>query len=176
MRPGPKPAVRRRNSLIEHLAATGLNSREIAEKVGLSDTTVRRYLGTPEVAARIEAIMQQITQQIIYHSAKIGEFFDGHVPTAAERLVKLTKGETEDLENPVPHSVRLQAATQILDRAPSAPSRKGEHGDQKHLHIHLPEKQFMNAQQALIDVGEFVEAEAEEECQTEEARQPAGEN
>ena len=142
----------RRNALIEHLAATGESIGEIAKRVGLKNKTISAILKQPESIARVEEINKQIRAQIVSEAAQIGQRFDDEAPQAFGTLKRLNRGETDDIDNPVPHAVSLQAATQILDRAPSVPSRKGDDGD-KHLHIHLPQKQFDNAQQALKDVG-----------------------
>ena len=145
--------------MIEHLAARGRSVTQIAQEVGLSTATVSRLLKTPESIVRVEDIFAQIRSQIISEAAGVGERFDQMAPSAVECLKRLNDGETDDVANPVPHAVRLNAATQILDRAPSVPLRKAEGGDSRHLHIHLPEKQFANAQQALLDVGITVEPE-----------------
>lgn len=147
--------------MIESLAARGMQIKEIAREVGLTASTVSKLLRTPESIVRVEDIYAQIRSQIISEAAGVGERFDQMAPAAVESLKKLNAGETDDVANPVPHAVRLNAATQILDRAPSVPLKKGEDGTGKHLHIHLPEKQFMNAQQALLDVGIVVNAEEE---------------
>lgn len=155
-------ALAHRNALIEHLAAKGATIGQIAAEVGLSTTTVSKLLKTPESVARVEDINKQIRSQIIQEAATIGDKFDEEALEAFGCLKRLNRGETDDIDNPVPHAVRLQAATQILDRAPSVPSRKGDGDGSKHLHIHLPEKQFQNAQQALLDVGVVVDLEKEE--------------
>ena len=164
-KPGPQArAIAHRNSMIEHLAARGRTVTQIAEEVGLTSVTVSKLLKTPESIVRVEDIFSQIRSQIISEAAGVGERFDQMAPSAVECLKRLNEGETDDIANPVPHAVRLNAATQILDRAPSVPLRKGEEGSTgKHLHIHLPEKQFANAQQALADVGIVVEAEEEKD-------------
>ena len=153
-------ALKRRNTLIEYLAAAGRPLKEIAEHVGVKTPTVSKLLKQPESIARVEEINKQIRAQIVSEAAQIGQRFDDEAPQAFGTLKRLNRGETDDIDNPVPHAVSLQAATQILDRAPSVPSRKGDDGD-KHLHIHLPQKQFDNAQQALKDVGLLPEGEEE---------------
>jgi hypothetical protein len=155
-------ALKRRNTLIEYLAAAGKPLKEIAEHVGLKSHTVSTILKQPESIARVEEINKQIRDQIVSEAAQIGQKFDEEAPHAFGTLKRLNRGETDDIDNPVPHAVSLQAATQILDRAPSVPSRKGEDGD-RHLHIHLPQKQFDNAQQALEDVGLLPRGEDAEE-------------
>lgn len=145
-------SLRHRYDLVEHLAAVGLHMTEISARVGLAVTTIRKHLKTPESIARVEEINKRIREQIISEAAGISEKFDQEAPQAFETLKRLNRGKTDDIENPVPHAVSLQAATQILDRAPSVPSRKGDEGG-KHLHIHLPQKQFDNAQEALRDIG-----------------------
>ena len=147
-------AIVHRNSLIEHMAAKGVDLATIAKEVGLKSETVSKLLRTPESVARVEAINEEIRSLIVTEAANLGQEFDRAAPGAFETMVRLNNGVTEDIMNPVPHAVRLNAATQILDRAPSAPTRTGERGEgDQHLHIHLPEKQFKNAQQALIDIG-----------------------
>jgi len=152
-------AITHRNSLIEHLAAKGLMLTQISEVVGLSTNTISTLLKTPESIARVEDINAQIRAQMIGEAAGIGDKFDQEAPEAFECLKRLNRGETDDVGNPVPHAVRLQASTQILDRAPSVPAKKAEGESSKHLHIHLPEKQFQNAQQALLDVGVVIDVE-----------------
>jgi hypothetical protein len=164
-------AIAHRNSLIEHMAAKGVPLAQIAYEVGLKNATISNLLRSPESIARVEDINSQIRAQMISEAATIGEQFDEEAPHAFKSLKTLNRGETEDVEYPVPHAVRLQAATQILDRAPSVPSRKGEGGDARHLHIHLPEKQFQNAQQALIDIG--VNTVVEEDKSTDEPNKDA---
>jgi len=161
-KPGPHSrAIAHRNSLIEHLAAKGLMLTQISELVGLSTKTISTLLKTPESIVRVEDINAQIRAQLVSEAANIGDKFDQEAPEAFECLKRLNRGETDDVGNPVPHAVRLQASTQILDRAPSVPVKKSDGDSAKHLHIHLPEKQFQNAQQALLDVGVVVDMERE---------------
>ena len=154
-----KTARDRRNALIEHMAATGIPIAAISREFNLSPKAITSILKKPESIARVEEINKQIRDQIVSEAAQIGQRFDEEAPQAFGTLKRLNRGETDDIDNPVPHAVSLQAATQILDRAPSVPSRKGDDGD-KHLHIHLPRKQYENAQQALEDVGLLPEKEA----------------
>lgn len=152
-----------RNSLIEHLAAKGVVFTQISETVGVSTRIISALLKTPESIARVEDIHAQIRAQLISGAANIGDKFDQEAPEAFECLKRLNRGETDDVGNPVPHAVRLQASTQILDRAPSVPRKKAEGEQSRHLHIHLPEKQFQNAQQALLDVGVVIDLEGSED-------------
>jgi lambda repressor-like predicted transcriptional regulator len=146
-------AIKYRNDLIEHLAAKGVPLQKISEQVGLTTTTLTKLLKQPESIARVEEVHRQMLSRVVSEAAGLGERFDAAAPDAADRLFQLSRGETDDISNPVPHAVSLQAVTQILDRAPSAPSKKGDNVDARQLHIHLPERQFANAQQALIDIG-----------------------
>ena len=160
-KPGPQSrAIAHRNSIIEHMAARGMLIGQIAHEVGLTPTTVSKLLKTPESIVRVEDIYAQIRSHMITEAAGVGERFDRMAPEAAECVRRLIVGESDDVANPVPHAVSLGAAKEALDRAPSVPMKKGEEGARS-LHIHLPEKSFANAQQALADVGITVEPEGE---------------
>jgi len=141
-----------RDDLVEHLAARGFTLTQIAEKVGVKKGTVKKILKQPESIARVEQIHQELMALSMRDAASVGEYFDALSVEAAERLKGLIRMETDDVANPVPHAVSLNAAREVLDRAPSVP-RKKEDDSSKHLHIHLPERAFENAQQALTDVG-----------------------
>lgn len=144
--------VSSRDRLIECLAAMGASVGQISEKLGISKRTVASKLRTPESVLRVESLNRQVLDHFISGAASLGELFDMEAREAFNTLRELNRGLTADVANPVPHAVRLQAASQIMDRAPSAPGRKGE-GGTKVLNIVLPESSYRNAQKALEDVG-----------------------
>jgi len=151
--------LERRNGLIEHLAAMGMPLGEIASQMRLSVASVSRILRDPASVVRVEAINRRIRDRIVSNAADLGLTLDAEAHRAVETLRDLNLGLSDDMNNPVPHAVRLQAAVQILDRAPHAPARHAEKDSEKHLHIHLPVRQFENAQQAIADVGIKLETE-----------------
>ena len=153
-------AIAHRNSLIEHMAAAGVPVVEIAQRVGLKPRTVSFLLKEPESVVRVESIHAEIRSKITSDAAALGNAFDEWAPEVAGRLLTLARGETNDVNNPVPHTVSLNAVKEILDRAPSAPHKKQEGEGSKQLHIHLPGRQFENAQQALKDVGMTLDVES----------------
>jgi hypothetical protein len=147
-------ARERRESMIDYLAASGLALSDIATRVGITLVALKKYLRTPDSILRVEEINRRIREQIISEASRIGEMLDSEVPQAFKTLRRLNRGITDDIANPVPHAVSLAAAKEIIGMAPGTKSLRTDPNDgSKHLHIHLPEKQFANAQQALADVG-----------------------
>lgn len=151
---------KQRQKIMETLFAAGVSLEEVARSVKLSVPTVKKRLSTPEALIRIEEINKQICDRAVSEAANLAEAFDVEASEAFKTLQRLNRGLTDDIANPVPHAVSLQAAAQILDRAPRAPRKLGESGG-RHLHLHLPEKHFEAAQQALLDIGMGEDPESE---------------
>jgi hypothetical protein len=153
--------TKHRNDQIELLAAAGETVDAIGRKFGISSITVRRHLNKPGAILRVEEHKKEIKQRIMHEAAALGEKFDEEAPHAFNTLRALNRGETHDVDNPVPHSTRLAAAREVLDRSPSSPRPAAKEEGDRVLVINLPEKTVGNMQQALKDVGEVIDVETE---------------
>lgn len=100
-----------RHTLVAHMAAAGLQPKEIAEAAGLTPSTVKRYLASPKIQMEVKRIQHK------YLGTDPMRRFRQMMGRAADVM-------EETMEDPaVKPSVRLMAADKILDRAVGKPKQ-----------------------------------------------------
>jgi hypothetical protein len=106
--------MKERDKQIALLAATGqYKQADIAAKLGCHVNTVARSLKLPDVQALIEEMSQEVQTKTV---VSLVERFNIAADEAFEVITGLMRGAQSE-------RVQLQAAEQVLDRAPSAPKR-----------------------------------------------------
>ena len=116
--------LRARHREIIRLSFLGLKQREIAKRLGVSESFIYNVLSSPLSRDHLEMMQQVQDAEVLEIKRRIATI----APKAVEMLNEILM--TQDAT----YSVKLQAAKDILDRAGYSPVRKL---DSRHLHSYL---------------------------------------
>lgn len=115
--------IRNNHQEIMRRATLGQRNQKIAKDLGLSASRVSTIVNSPLVAAKIDELQELRTNHVAEAKALIAESLDEAVD-----LLKTVLGRDEQSDVPVPISLRMKAATELLDRGgvPKAVRTEGQ--------------------------------------------------
>ena len=111
-----------RATQIMDLAILGLNSREIAQRLDLSEPYICQIKGAAnfqhQLAIRQEKLRERIDDKIVNATVEAGDVLKKSAVAAAKKIVDLVESENDPLA--------LRASESVLDRV--GVIKKGDHG------------------------------------------------
>lgn len=132
--------------LVAFLEANGRNNKEIASEMGISVSSVAKAKAHKLYPACVANMRDHLAEHAANRAVSLAEEFDEEAYSAFGTVKELHKHASME-------TVRLGAAKDILDRAPSAPrARKYEESAPKMI-IQLGVSAVENMRQALSDGG-----------------------